>query len=79
MFVISFKNGDNNPTRNSFDRYYMSLVKIKGFNASIDNKPVLNQPVKNKREAYEELIEMSGNEGHTTGNLLDYLYHPEIL
>ena len=79
MFVISFKNGDNNPTRNSFDRYYMPLVKIKGFNASIDNKPVLNQPVKNKREAYEELIEMSGNEGHTTGNLLDYLYHPEIL
>ena len=79
MFVISFKNGDNNPTRNSFDRYYMPLVKIKGFNASIDNKPVLDQPVKNKREAYEELIEMSGNEGHTTGNLLDYLYHPEIL
>ena len=57
----------------------MPLVKIKGFNASIDNKPVLDQPVKNKREAYEELIEMSGNEGHTTGNLLDYLYHPEIL
>ena len=26
------------PTRNSFDEYYMSLVEIKDFNALIDNK-----------------------------------------
>ena len=23
LFVLSFKNGDNDPTRNSFDKYYM--------------------------------------------------------
>ena len=22
LFVLLFKNGDNNPTRNSFDKYY---------------------------------------------------------
>ena len=26
LFVLSFKNGNDDPTRNSFDVYYMSLV-----------------------------------------------------
>ena len=39
LFVILFKNGNNDPTRDSFDKYYMSLVEIKDFNALIDNKP----------------------------------------
>ena len=58
MFVISFKNCDNGPTRNSFDKYYMLLVEIKDFNALIDNKPFFDLPVKSKQEAYEKPIEM---------------------
>ena len=27
LFVLSFKNGDNDPTRNSFDEYYMPLLE----------------------------------------------------
>ena len=73
MFVISFKNCNDDPTRNSFDEYYMSLVKIKEFNALIDNKPFFDQSVKNKQEAYKESI--SRNDDYTTWNLLDYLYH----
>ena len=38
LFVLSFKNGDNDPTRNSFDKYYMPLEEIHDFNALIDNK-----------------------------------------
>ena len=53
----------------------MPLVEIKDFNALIDNKPFFDQPVKNKYEAYEKLIEMSRNDDYTTRNLLDYLYH----
>ena len=56
MFVFSFKNGNDNPTRNFFDKYFMLFGEIKGFNASIDNKPVFDQPGKNKQEAYEKLI-----------------------
>ena len=44
-------------------------------NALIDNKPFSDQSVKNEQEAYEKLTEMSSNDDHTTGNLLDYLYH----
>ena len=61
LFLLLFKNGNNNPTRNSFDKYYMPLVEIQDFIALINNKPFFDQPVKNKQEAYEKLIEMSRN------------------
>ena len=40
----------------------MPLAEIIDFNEIIDNKPFLYQPVKNKQEAYEKLIEMSEKE-----------------
>ena len=39
LFVLLLKNGNNDPTRYSFDKYYMPLVEIKDFNVLIDNKP----------------------------------------
>ena len=39
LFVVSFKNGDDDPARYSFDKYYMLLIEIKDFNALIANKP----------------------------------------
>ena len=53
----------------------MQLVEIKYFNALIDNKPIFDQSLKDKQEAYEKLIEMTKNDDYTTGNLLDLLYH----
>ena len=75
LFVFSLKNGNNDPTRYSFDMYYMPLVEIKNFYALIENKPFYDQPLKNKQEAYEKFIEMSINDDYTTWNLLGYLYH----
>ena len=51
--VRSFKNGDNDPTGNSFDKYYMLLVVIKDFNALIDNKQFFDQLIKDKQESSE--------------------------
>ena len=51
----------------------MILVEIKDFNALIDNKSFSNQPLKNRQEVYEKLIEMSRNDNYSTGNLLDLL------
>ena len=62
LFVLSFKNGNDDPSRDVFDKYYMPLVEIKDFNALIDNKPFFDQPVKSKQEACEKLIEMSRND-----------------
>ena len=74
LFVLSFKNGNDDFIRDSFDEYYMPLVEIKGFNALIDN-PLFDQPAKSKQEPHEKLVQMSRNNDYITGNILDYLYH----
>ena len=40
----------------------------------IDAKAFFEISIKNKEEAYEQVIEMSKNNDYTTGNLLDYEY-----
>ena len=41
LFVLLFKNGNDDPTRDSFDKHYMPLEEIKNFNVLIDNKSFL--------------------------------------
>ena len=59
LFVLSFKIGNNDLTKLSFDKYYIPLVEIKDFNVLIDNKLFFDQPVKNKEEACEKLVKIS--------------------
>ena len=79
LFVLSFQSiaGENNTTkdyRDSFLHYYVPNAKIKDFNVLIDGKIFFDLPVKNEEEAYEKIIEMSNNNDHTTGSLLDFAY-----
>ena len=53
----------------------MPFIEKKGFDASVENKAVFDQAVKNKQKAYEKVIEISRNDDYTTENLVDYLYH----
>ena len=62
LFFLLFKNDENDRGRDSYDKYYMSLVEIKDFNALLNNKSFLAQPVKNVNEVYEKLNEMSRND-----------------
>ena len=58
LLALSLKNSNDDPTRDSFDEYYMPSVEIKDFNALIDNKQFFDQAIKKKQEAYEILIKM---------------------
>ena len=60
LFVVSNKKDDNDLGTNSFDKYYMSLVEIKYFNALIDNKLVFDQLIKNKQEKLQEKVIIIG-------------------
>ena len=51
LIVLSFKNGDNDPTRDTSEKYYMSLY----FNALIDNKPFFDQQVKTNKKRIKNL------------------------
>ena len=76
-FVLSFKNNNNDPSKLSFDKYYMQLVEIKDLNVLIDNKLFFDQPEKIKQDAYGKLVKRSRNDDYATGNLLDFLYHQD--
>ena len=65
LFVLSFENEND---RTSFSKYYVSKVEIKDFNVLIDGKPFFEIPVKNKEEAYKQIIEMRKNNDYTAGN-----------
>ena len=58
MYVISFKNDNDDATRDSFVKFYMPLLEIKAFNASIDNKPFLDQQLENRQEASAKPIKI---------------------
>ena len=51
----------------------MPLLEIKDFNLLIGNKPFFDQPIKNKQEEYEKLVDMSRND-YTTGNCFLYQF-----
>ena len=55
LFVLSFKDFNDDPTRDSFDQYYMTLVKIKEFNALID-KPLLMYPLKRSKTCMKNFL-----------------------
>ena len=55
LFIFLFKNGDNDPTTDSFGKYCMLFVEIKDFNALIDNKRYCDPHIKNKQEVYQKL------------------------
>ena len=79
LFALSFKNDENDDDENesvrtSFKKYYVPKVEVKDFNVLIDGKPFFEIAVKNKEEAYEQIIEMSKNNNYTTGNVLDCKY-----
>ena len=71
LFVLLFENEED---RTSLSKYYVPSVEIKNFNVLIDGNVFYDIPIKNKEEAYEQIIEMSRNNDYTTGYLLNYEY-----
>ena len=72
LFVLPFTRTGMHDHRKVFSNYYVPDVEIKDFNVLIDGKSFFDLPVKNEKEAYEKIIEMSNNNDYTTGNLLDF-------
>ena len=75
LFVLSFPRNNNTDSRYSFSNYYVPKARINDFNILIEGKSFFDLPVKNEKEAYEKIIEMSNNNDYTTGNLLDCAYY----
>ena len=75
LFILSFKNGNNDPTRKSFDKFHIPLVELKNLYVLINNKEFFVQLLKQTNKKHQKLMGMSWNDHYTAGNLLDFLYH----
>ena len=71
LFVLAYQTADD---RQSFSQFYLPRVMVKDFNVIIDKLAFFDLPIKTEEEAYEKIIDISRNNGYTTGNLLDYGY-----
>ena len=71
LYVLPFENEDD---RTFFRKYITSIVEIKDYNVVINGKKCFNVPIKNKKETYENIIEIGRSNDYTTGNLFDFEY-----
>ena len=53
----------------------MLLVEFKDLNALIYNQTFFDKPVKNKQEAYKNLLKYQKNNDYAKRNLLDFSHH----
>ena len=79
LFVLSFLRNNNTDSRYSFWNYYVPKVRISDFNVLNDVKSFFDLPVKFAEKAYEKIVDMSNNNDHTTGNLLDFACYKKKL
>ena len=78
LFVLPFARTNEGDNRDSFSHYYLPNARIKDFNVLIDGERLFNLPVKNEKEAYEKIMDMSNNNDYTIANLLDFAYFKKI-
>ena len=71
LLVLAYQTADD---RKSFPQFYLPKVMVKDFNVIIDKFAFFDLPKKTEEEAYEKIIDISRNNGYTTGNLLAYDY-----
>ena len=77
LFVLSFERNIIGDNRDSFSDFYVPNLEIKDFIVFIDGKSFFDLPVKNEKEAYKKVMDMSNNNDYTTDNLLDFGYFKE--
>ena len=74
---MSFETEDG---RTSHSEYYLPKVKMKDYNAKIDDKNFSDQQINNYIKTCENIRKIATGEGddYPTGCLLDYLYFKKI-
>ena len=78
IFVLSF---DDNAVRTIHTEYFLQKVETKDWNAMIDERKLLDQPIKNSIKAYEKIRKIATGQGddYTTGCVLDYSHFKKII
>ena len=73
LFVLAFR---NDAQRKVHSGYYLLNVEIKNYNVMINGENFFDQPIKDNKVTYQNIIKLATGKGddYTTGCLLDYPY-----
>ena len=76
MFVLAYDNttGNDQVSIDSFNKYFLSRVKIKNYYIELDEENFYDQPINDSIKQYDEIRKMPTGQGdnYTTGCLLDF-------
>ena len=80
LFALGFARGNNDPTRNRIQRYYLPHVDITEYNILIDGRNFYDQPINNKIRQYDEIRKVATrkDDNYATGCILDYKYFKDF-
>ena len=78
LFILAF---ENDTQRTSHSGYYLPSAEIKNYNIMINGENLFDQPIKNKKIAYDNVRKIATGYGddYTTGCLLDYEIYKMIV
>ena len=76
LFVIAYNRGNNQPTRNGQQKYYLPRTDLEKYNVIIDGRNFYDNPIESDIEKYRELkkVMIGKGEDYNTGSLLDFNY-----
>ena len=76
LFVMAYSRGNDQPTRNGRQKYYLPRIDLKSYNVIIDGRNFYDNPIESDIEKYRELkkVMIGKEEEYTTGSLLDFNY-----
>ena len=76
LFVLAYGRENDDATENSHRKYFLPRMKIKNYNAEIDETNFYDQSINDLIKQYDEIRKISTGQGddYTTGFLLDYVY-----
>ena len=80
LFVLAFAEGNNNPTRSGYRRYYLPRIDITKYNVLIDGRNFYDQPINDKIRQYDKIRKVATGKGdnYATGCLLGYKYFKDF-
>ena len=77
LFVLGFNEGNNDPTRNGYRKYYLPRVDVTKYNVLIDGRNFYDKPINDKIRQYDEIRKIATGKVITT--LLDVYWTTNIL
>ena len=81
LFVLAYNNkeGNNEVSIDSYEKYFFPRVKMENYNVEIDGRNFYDQPINDSIKKYDEIRKISKGQGYAISCLLDFFVLKKII